>query len=983
MTIPKTSPKFEELYRKLNPEQKEAVDTIEGPVMVVAGPGTGKTQVLILRIAKILQETDIEPENILALTFADAASYEMRKRLADMIGPLAWRVAIFTFHRFCNEIIQDYPEDFPEIIGSLNITETDQIRIAQEIISSSNLRYLKPFGDQFYYVKPLLKTISDLKREGIGAKEFSRASIHKHKQRGRYRVLERQIGKNKELALFYEKYQQALQERKYYDYDDMILKVVEKLSENEDFRISLQEQYHYILADEHQDANKAQNRVIELLGSYDKNPNIFIVGDEKQAIFRFQGASLENFLYVQRKYPKVKLIRLIRNYRSTQAILDAAGHLMAQEKNSLRAQGKSRSIKIKVYEFSHPDVELFFLGELIKKKIEQGTDSNQIAVLFRDNKDAIPVVWALRKKGIPFVLESDQDVLTDEYIKKLIVILRAIAHFGEDEILYQMLHIDFLGIEPLTIYKLGEIAVRVKMSLHEALRRSAYLREFETEDQQKLSEIYKKFSRWHTKSLNVSVGELFEQVVRESGLLADLLSREDSYERMEKLRRFFSEIRSLGTFHGKSTLADFVEHLRIIEEHGISLQKSAGTIARSGVRLMTAHKAKGREFTLVCIPHAVDRHWGNRRIVQHFALPEILGFFSENSRADEEERKLFYVALTRARREVHITYAKEGIEGRSQMPSRFVQELDPLLKEEKDVSSIEAEFMEHQDSMFRAVVQTKVSIQEKEFLKKLFYERGLSVTALNNYGECPWKYFYINLIRIPKAPTKHQLYGIAVHKCLEEFFKRYKIQEDVSKEYLLSRFEHHLSQVPFMPTDWREVLERGKHALSGYYDTYYPNWQRNVLTEFTIKDVFFEDAELEEPLRLTGKIDKLEFLSDGLGVNVVDYKTGQPKSRNEIEGKTKNARGDYWRQLVFYRLLMDKHKRGKYRMVSGELDFVEPNVRGKYKKEKFEVESKDVRELEELIRKVAREIANLTFWDTTCKNPSCEFCQLRSHMVRS
>lgn len=962
MAQAKTTEKFEELYTKLNPEQKAAVDTIEGPVMVVAGPGTGKTQVLTLRIAKILRETDIEPENILALTFTEAAAFEMRKRLAGIMGPLAYRVAIFTFHGFCNDIILQNPEEFPEIISSVNATEADQIRIAQKIVESTNFQYIKPYGDPLYYIKPLLKTVSELKREGIDTAHFQKlVETQQGKTEIKNKIWERQIGKNLELSEFYKKYQEALRVHKYYDYDDMILKVVQKLSGDKDFLVPLQEQYHYILADEHQDVNNAQNKVLKLLGSYDKNPNIFLVGDEKQAIFRFQGASLENFLYFQRTYPSVQLIRLKRNYRSPQSILDAASHLMGEENDSLVAE-QARDGKVRVYEFSNPDVELYFLAESIKEKIAKGAYPRDIAVLFRDNKDAYPVVWILRKYGIPFVIESDQDVLSDEYIRKLIILFKAVQNFGEDEYLYPALHIDFVGIEPLDVYRLASRAHEQRKSIYNFL-------------QLDFPFLYEKFAHWGRLAKNASVTEVYEEVARESGLLAAVLEEPDAFSRMEKLRRFFTEVRTLANVHHTHTLAEFLEHLAILEEQGISLQKGLSSARLQGVHLMTAHKAKGREFDYVYIINAMRGHWGNRRAIRNFALPESVRFFSSSERDDEEERKLFYVALTRARKEVAITYAIENAEGRQQMPSRFIEEIDPALRKAEDASLIEEDFARKQELVFAPALQTAQQ-NEEEFLRELLYERGLSMTSLNNYLECPWKYFYINLLRVPKAPNRHQLYGIAVHRALQDFFERYKRREEVSKKFLLSQFEYHLSRTGLLPKDFDATLERGRAALSGFMDAYYPSWERNIISELNIKGVFLDD------IPLTGKLDKVEFVGAGRQVNVVDYKTGKPKSRNEIEGKTKNSLGNYKRQLVFYQLLMDGYKDGKYRMVSGELDFVEPNERGKYKKERFEITAQEVEELRELIRQVASEIATLAFWSRTCGNSKCEYCALRS-MMRS
>jgi DNA helicase-2/ATP-dependent DNA helicase PcrA len=357
---------FDELYKKLNLRQREAVDAIEGPVMVVAGPGTGKTQILTLRIANILKKTDTPPDAILALTFTEAGVAAMRKRLVEIIGSSAYRVGIFTFHSFCNDIIKRFPEQFPRIIGSINISDIDKISVIKELLDNGaalrghdadlrgkkfktpkiDLKILRPYGDTFYYLHPVRQKISELKRENISPDDLElkikklkleieaipdlhhEKGAYKGKIKGKYESTLKNIEKLKELLKLYRAYEKVLEERKLYDYEDMILEVIRALEEDEAFRLQVQEEYQYVLADEHQDANNAQNRVLELLTSFHQNPNLFIVGDEKQAIFRFQGASLENFQFFQKKFPKARMIILEDNYRSTQTILDAAHSLL-------------------------------------------------------------------------------------------------------------------------------------------------------------------------------------------------------------------------------------------------------------------------------------------------------------------------------------------------------------------------------------------------------------------------------------------------------------------------------------------------------------------------------------------------------------------------------------------------------------------------------------------------------------------------------
>ncbi|MDQ3076708.1 MAG: UvrD-helicase domain-containing protein, partial [bacterium] len=264
--------RFEDLYNRLNPEQKRAVDTIDGPVMVIAGPGTGKTQILTLRIANILKQTDSGADGILALTFTESGAYAMRKRLVDIIGSVAYKINIFTFHSFCNEVIKTYPEEFPRIIGANSITDIDQIRLMEEIILTSHLEKLKPYGDPLYYLKPALNQIKNLKREDVDPlaleqiikdqearfKEiddlYYEKGQHKGKMKGKHKDLEKDIEKNKDLLELYKQYEAKLQKLRLFDFEDMIMEVVRVLKINNDLLLRLQEKFQYILADEHQDA---------------------------------------------------------------------------------------------------------------------------------------------------------------------------------------------------------------------------------------------------------------------------------------------------------------------------------------------------------------------------------------------------------------------------------------------------------------------------------------------------------------------------------------------------------------------------------------------------------------------------------------------------------------------------------------------------------------------------------------------------------
>ena len=396
---------FETLYRALNPRQREAVDTIEGPVIVIAGPGTGKTQVLTLRIANILKRTDVGPEAILALTFTNSGVAAMRARLSEIIGSAAYRVHVHTFHGFANSVIRRFPEYFPRIIGSRTADRIDSLRIVEHAVLSRRLKHIKPFGNPLYYVSSIVKAIETLKRENMSPSAFATLL-----RTGERNLHPKKYERNRELVLIYRAYEESLKRERLYDYGDMIMEVVRVLSEERELLLSLQEEHQYILADEHQDANQAQNKILELLGSFHEDPNLFIVGDEKQAIYQFQGASLDNFLYFTKRFPGAKIIELSDNYRSTQTILDAAHSLAehAQERLShIRLAAKRSGRKeeqVILISIPHSDEEPEYVASEIQKLIKNGTNPEEIAVLYRDNSDMLHFASALTSWGIETVI---------------------------------------------------------------------------------------------------------------------------------------------------------------------------------------------------------------------------------------------------------------------------------------------------------------------------------------------------------------------------------------------------------------------------------------------------------------------------------------------------------------------------------------------------------------------------------------------------
>jgi DNA helicase-2/ATP-dependent DNA helicase PcrA len=718
------------------------------------------------------------------------------------------------------------------------------------------------------------------------------------------------------------------------------------------------------------------------LASFYDQPNLFVVGDDKQAIYKFQGASLENFLYFKKKYPEAKFIALEDNYRSGQLILDLAHSLLAGER-PLQAKGKTAKMgQIGLGEFSTEEAETYFLAQDIQKKIATGTKPEEIAVFVRDNKDAWPIVDIFSRLGVPFVLESSQDILADQEIRKLILLFRTIHDFGREDLFLEFLHLDFLGIAPLDIYKLSALAGEYdnngnRGNVFDCLKDRDKLAELKLQTGDKIIEAFELVSDLKIKAKNLPLLKFFESAVRESGLIADFLSGAEALDNIAKINSFFAQVKKIVEQKKDAQLTDLIEYLKRLEDHELSLRRStaSGTALAGKVRLMTAHRSKGLEFDHVYIAFVADGRWGNKRRHDKIKLPvEIFSVLANEADDNNEERRLFYVTLTRARQSITLTWSRQRLDGGEQTSSVFLTEINPDLIESIETDVIEKDLALHPEIFFSAPASNFSSQEEiKIFVGELFNKLGLSVTHLNNYLRCPWSYFYTNLLRLPQAPSGSQMYGIAVHSALKDFFDKYR-EEDPGKEFLLTKYTDYLNRQPMAQTDYEEWRRRGGEYLGGYYDFWQGRWAQRTITEKKIRGVV-----LTEEIKLKGDIDKIEFMGEKQ-VAVVDYKTSKPKTRGQIEGTVKDGDGNIKRQLVFYKLLLDRYEPGKYQFEKGVVEFLRPDEKGQYHREEFIINQKEVDELIAEIKRVADEIITLKFWNQRCDDKKCEFCRLRDMM---
>ncbi len=900
----------------------------------------------------------------------------MRRRLSDLIGSAAYRVRLSTFHSWCQEIIDTYSESFPEIIGARAIGDAEKIQLLDTIMDDLDLPLLRRNGSVNAYTKDLAKAISDIKREGVLPEHFTKIVADTDNEDGKI------VDKNRDLAAIYAEYEKRLSKTKRYDFDDMIVEVLRAIKSDADLRIRLQEEYQYVLVDEHQDTNNAQNAVIETLMSFHENPNLFVVGDEKQAIFRFQGASLDNFKYFKDKYHAAKLVQLSENYRSHGAILEAAGGLLGG--GTLTANKKTKEKEtISLATLPTTELERYFVAKKIKDLIAPpaggGAKPEEIAVIYRDNKYAGKMSAMLTRMGVPHRVEGKEDLFREPDVRATVVILRAVHEFGLDAPLAEAIMLPTSGISAIDAARITRFAHenwREGFGIWDVLANDELLSRAKVANPQTAKSFAQFLNRMHEMSQETDLCTLVEAVMKESGILKRATDSTKVLVRFSAIRAFVKIIEETCEAIVNANLHDLFAKIETMERHGLASKR---TRARKDgfVRLMTAHGAKGLEFDHVFIVHAMDGIWGGRRKIEKMPLlPEI--FFKTSSgsetkdEGDSDERRLFYVALTRAKESITITSADRDDSERERAPSRFVAEIDEKLLFKPDVSAIEGEYEKLAPKLFAETKPAQNILGEEidqKFIAELFDEEGLSATALNNYLDCPWKYFYRNLIRLPEAREPHLFYGSAMHKAIERYVLRRK-DEDVTDSYLLAAFEEALYRQPIPKRETDEYLKRGTEALTGWLAENKERISDDALPEFTIHKL-----ELEDGILINGKLDRVDGGTTGR-VHVVDYKTGTPKSRNHIMGGTKDSNGGYYRQLTFYKLLLSLYKDGSMPMASGEINFLEPNDSGKYKREEFIIADEEVEELKKTILRVADEIRNFAFAGNGCGKDDCDYCRM-------
>ena len=1067
---------FSHRYQQLNARQRDAVDTIEGPVMVIAGPGTGKTELLSMRAANILKKTDTLPQNILCLTFTESGAAAMRDRLTGIIGKEAYQIAIHTFHSFGSEIINTYADYFYQGASFRAADDLTTYEIITDILEK--LEYHNPLASklngQFTYTREVVSTISDLKRSGLTSDELlhildSNDELLDYIEPRLSEIFSRRISastlpeliplahdiaasplpelpagitplrtvlalslahavdtatdtdstkpitawknkwmtKNTEgdvvfkarasaaklraVSYVYFQYLSRMQELQLYDYDDMILRVVHALEVFDDLRFNLQEQYQYIMVDEFQDTNLAQMRIIASLTNnpaQEDTPNIMVVGDDDQAIYSFQGADISNILSFRDHYPKTQLITLTDNYRSTSSILTAAREVITQGSNRLEKHidELDKTLTAHTKELTHASVVLHeapdaqsertWIASSIKQQLKTGASPSSIAVLARRHHELEALLPIFKEANIPISYERRDNVLESEPVRILILAARIIEYLSENQLDEANSLIPELIAHPAWGFSNDDIW---KLSVKAYDNRQRWI------DTMQVMPQFVEFSSWlialaRTAKI-MSVDSLLDTVigsvnslpedgsVYKSPLYGYFFSetirdaQPESYlyylEAIRKIRHAFRE-----HYAQDISLSQFVRFIDLSRELGTSLTTTSQVhTAADEVHLMTAHKSKGLEFDTVYVIGGVDSAWGETvRTRPHLIpYPENLPLRAAGDTPDERLR-LFFVAMTRAKQTLHMSYSLMDETGKSLRRAGFL-----LDTEVKTIDPAEASYIAEPSYSWIKPLST-VTNSLRDLLAPNLESYKLSATHLGNFLDVtrggPQNFLLQNLLRFPQAITPSAAYGSAVHEALQRAHAHYtatgnqRALEDILHDYEQSLLSYRLN-----PQDLETYTQKGVDTLQAFLSFAHNSFKRGQKVELS----FASQQSLVGDAHLTGKLDLVDINQEDKRIIVTDYKTGHPSA--SWQGKTDYEKAKlhrYKQQLMFYKLLVE-HSRDyhTYTVQKGVLQFVEPTGQGSIVSLEDDFSDAELDTFRKLLEGVWGRIKNLDLPDTS------------------
>jgi len=888
----------------LNKEQKEAVVFENGPLLIVAGAGTGKTTVLTRRIAYLIEEKGIKPEEILAVTFTEKAAREMEERVESLLPFDYYDFWISTFHSFCDRILKRYGLSIG-IPTNYRLLESSQswILIKKNFDKFNFLKEYRPLGNPTKFIQALISHFSQCKNEGIYPENYIDYAKSLNEDKEGLEMI-------KEVAKAYEVYQKLLLDNNALDFGDLINYTLKIFDKRKDILEKYRDQFKYIMVDEFQDTNWVQYELIKKL-AFPKN-NITIVGDDDQSIFSFQGSSFNNVLRFKKDYPNSKEIVLIKNYRSPQNILDLS-YSFIQNNNPNRLECELKDSKNFISEAEKKGIDLCSFKSISKKlksdskkeglvqllsfegvdeeitgvvnkiweikEIDPKTIFSSFAILTRTNDSASVFSRALERAGIPYQFISSKGLYTDPLIIDLISYLKVVVNFYDSLNFYRVLRL--MNFSPEEVSRIAQYSDKKGIPIFESLRDSHLLSKFTVETKTKINKLIDNLNNHYVLSKDKNVSEVFVNIIRDLEYGKYIPENtEDGFRKWELIDQFYEKIKSFENSQIDAKLLSFVENIQMEIEAG-----EEGSIRKNidsnfdAVRIMTVHSAKGLEFDYVFLPYLVARSFPSDQRRDPIEIPEdlIKEVLPKGDFHIQEERRLFYVALTRAKKGIFLTWSADHGGKQLKKPSRFLVE-SGLVKE--DIIKTQ-NFERTSGFCIKRNLNFKLESDETNGSGKdlrIFMPDHFSYSQLESFRKCPLEYKFRSILKIPIRGKSVFSFGKTIHATLYRFVKEQnldlKILYKIYDEEWINDWYRSLEEQ-------KEFKEKGKKILKSFYEDF-----KNNNKVLSINDELALEKNFQLKLNgdvIIGTIDRIEEIKGG--VEIIDYKTGSPKKTLAKEDK--------------------------------------------------------------------------------------------------
>lgn len=857
------------ILKNLNPEQKKAAAHDEGPLLIIAGAGTGKTKVITTRIAHLIDKKKAKPEEILALTFTEKAAQEMEERVDLLLPYGVINTWISTFHAFGDRIMRDHAPLFGLNPDFKILNSAEQVLFIRDNLFKLKLKHLRPPTNPTKFIETIIKIISRAKDENVSAKEYLNY-VKNQKPKVKNKEEKKKIEIQAEIAHIYDEYQGLMRKNNYLDFGDQVFLLYRRLLKNPALLKTLRDQFKYILVDEFQDTNFIQNELIKLL-AYPKN-NITVVGDDDQSIYKFRGAAISNILQFKKDFPKTNETVLTQNFRSTQPILDSAYELI-KNNNPDRLEVKSKinkkltsttkkKGKIQYLSYDTESSEADEVTTIIEERIKKGGSLKDFAILLRANAAAGPFIKSLNLKGIPTQFSGDTLIYRRPEIQLLLSFLRSLSSNQDNLSLYALATSEIYNIDVNDLIDIVDLCRRQNRSLFRLLKDLPSLEQYVTvseETKDKAKKLISDIEKYRERSVKKTPGVILYEFLSDKGILKEF-STTDSAEDEIKVRNiayFFKQIKTFEEIVKSPTLMHLTEYLDSLLESGAAPEERELDPDIDAVNVMTAHAAKGLEFKTVFISSLVDGRFPTISRNDFLDIPDefIKEVLPEGDWHIGEERRLFYVAITRAKENLYLTSARDYGGTRARKPSPFIAEAlgKKVIQEAKSKTLKKVEQIE----LFREDKQIPVKIKKPKSLR-------LSFRQVDDYLTCPLKYKYSTILRIPVMQHFAVSFGNAIHQTISWYYKEREKKNNPSFEDIYKKFKFHWQNEGYLSKDHQKrALKEGRVMLKRFY-----NKTKNEEPPLKIEEGFSVRVGEDQ---VTGRIDAI-YDEDGKR-RIIDFKS--------------------------------------------------------------------------------------------------------------